>query len=116
MLRFLPMRLATHHRHVITKYSRHRLPLCHSCPPHYLLGACRAFRLPLIAVQLIKSVVSVPCPLMKAMQTEKEKVYHKAVNVGFTVACFTKVQVPYAHRTYKDLLGLRVITTYFCVA
>lgn len=35
---------------------------------------------------------------------------------AFTVAYFTKVQVPYAEWAYKDLLGLRVSTTYFCGA
>lgn len=64
------------------------LTLMSFLPSPYLLGACRAFRLSLYCGTTHKSVVSVPYPLMKAMQIGKEKVYHKAVNVGFYGSLF----------------------------
>lgn len=91
------------------KRSRHRLPLCHSCPPHYLFGACRAFRLSLYCGTTHNSVVSVPCPLMKAMQIGKEKVYHKAVNVGFYGSLFHQCTSAICS---PDLQGLIGFTSY----
>ena len=63
------------------------------------------------------TVVSVACPLTKAMQTEEEKVYHKAVYVGFYGSLFHQgTSAVYPKGIYKDLLIYIVITTYFCVA
>ena len=87
------------------KRSRHRLPLCHSCPPHYLFGACRACRLPLYCGTTHNSVVSVPYPLMKAMQTGKEKVYHKAVNVGFYGSLFHQCTSAICSPDFQGLIG-----------
>ena len=51
------------------------------------------------------AVVSVVCPLMKAMQTEKEKVYHKAVNVGFYGSLFHQCTSAICSPGLQGLIG-----------